>query len=244
MTVYSIRMRSSQNGHHISGAERLVAATDLEELAARMTNRALTHSKGCADDIVISINAVAPADVCRVPALAPVQTNCQSPDHARELMHQILSECGVQCTDAIVAAMYSVTGLRGAMLIDAKTGQRLEPDLQRGVRASAFDAEINSVSAENKDHFHEALILASKVQSAPHIIAEVCISDDVDYTKGYIATNDTFYRVPNIKDMHSPLGTRAFIYDGPLDEVSATIDYLENTPCLIQLDPNKFEAHR
>ena len=44
--LFSVKMRASQEGAHISGAERIVPASALPQLAAVMTTRALDHAKG------------------------------------------------------------------------------------------------------------------------------------------------------------------------------------------------------
>ena len=46
----------------------------------------------------------------------------------------------------------------------------------------------------------EALVLASKVQSAEGIVGELCWSDDPDYTVGYVACNGIYHRIPNMKN--------------------------------------------
>ncbi len=87
--------------------------------------------------------------------------------------------------------------MRGAMIIDAVSGERLEPDHERGIRASRFDWTDEALDTMTKKlaaigltHFrtHEALALATKVAHAPGIIAELCWSDDPDYTAGYVAS--------------------------------------------------------
>jgi len=92
--------------------------------------------------------------------------------------------------------------MRGAMIIDARTGDRMEPDQERGVRASRFDWTDDALEAINRKlavigltHFRtrEALALATKVAHAPGMVAELCWSDDPDYTAGYVASRATGY---------------------------------------------------
>ena len=62
--LYSIRMRSAQGGahehggHHISGAERLITTQDLTTITEKLIQRALTHEKGRADFIRLTIEEV------------------------------------------------------------------------------------------------------------------------------------------------------------------------------------------
>lgn len=73
--LYSIRMRAAeggpheQGGHHISGAERLVTKEELEQISSELVHRALTHSKGCADFIRITIDAIPDEAIHRIPCL-------------------------------------------------------------------------------------------------------------------------------------------------------------------------------
>lgn len=234
MSTYSIRMRSSADGCHISGAERLAPATELPQLASAMTSRALHHDKGRPDTIHITVDKIEESTISTVPALVPFLESNSSPGDARKLITQRLHAAGIQAADIAVEMAYSLTGLRGAALIDASSGERLDPNPARGVRVSTFDAISHPSKDCAKDHFHEALILASKVHSAPGIVAEICLSDDPFYTRGYLALDGIFHRIPNIKDHGSTLGTRIFIVE-PGTDIPELIDYLENTPVYIEL---------
>lgn len=234
MSTYSIRMRSSADGCHISGAERLAPATELPQLASAMTSRALHHDKGRPDTIHITVDKIEESTISTVPALVPFLESNSSPGDARKLIAQRLHAAGIQAADIAVEMAYSLTGLRGAALIDSSSGQRLDPNPARGVRVSTFDAISHPSKDCAKDHFHEALILASKVHSAPGIVAEICLSDDPYYTRGYLALDGIFHRIPNIKDHGSTLGTRIFIVE-PGTDIPELIDYLENTPVYIEL---------
>ena len=82
-------------------------------------------------------------------------------------------------------------------------------------------------------HMREALVLATKVQSCPSIVGELCWSDDPDYTVGYVACNGIYHRIPNMKEMGNPIGGRVFFVDTdkPIHEI---VDYLENTTVLVR----------
>ena len=73
----------------------------------------------------------------------------------------------------------------------------------------------------------EALVLASKAASWPDVIAEACISDDPDYTTGYIASKEFGYlRIPNIKREKKMHGGRVFFIREAAD-IAGLIVYLE-----------------
>ena len=79
----------------------------------------------------------------------------------------------------------------------------------------------------------EALVLASKVQSAEGIVGELCWSDDPDYTVGYVACNGVYHRIPNMKKLGSHIGGRVFFVQPEIDRESV-IEYLEKAPVLVQ----------
>ncbi|MBI8988615.1 hypothetical protein JDV75_02385 [Corynebacterium sp. CCM 8863] len=78
------------------------------------------------------------------------------------------------------------------------------------------------------------MVPAIKVTAYPHIIAEVCISDDPDYTTGYLACRGTYTRITAMKEPGSPVGTRVFLYDGPASDVAECIKWLENRVVLVE----------
>ena len=121
--------------------------------------------------------------------------------------------------------------MRGAMLVDAITGVRLDTG-NRGVRVSHMDS-FDSHALGDNEHMREALVLASKVQSAHGIVGELCWSDDPDYTVGYVACNGVYHRLPNMKELGSNIGGRVFFIQSDIDSESV-ITYLESTPVLVQ----------
>jgi len=133
--------------------------------------------------------------------------------------------------------------MRGAMLIDAETGKRFEPDRSRGVRVSPVRLERRSVeridrelSALGLTHFRtkEALALATKVAYAPGIVAELCWSDEPDYTAGYVADRTKGYvRFPHLKQVGNGFGGRAFFVTHDDLDRNALMAYLQETPVLI-----------
>jgi 6-carboxyhexanoate--CoA ligase len=65
-------------------------------------------------------------------------------------------------------------------------------------------------------------------------VAEVCISDDPDYTTGYVASEYLGYvRIPHIKKKRDRRGGRIFFLKENAD-ILHVISYLEKTPILIE----------
>ena len=67
--------------------------------------------------------------------------------------------------------------MRGAMLIDVDRLIRLEPDKKRGISATNMDQERmkGDIIGNEKNHYEEAIVLATKVANYPGIIGEICI---------------------------------------------------------------------
>ena len=242
--TYSVKMRASSDGHHVSGAEKIVSVASVSKVASRLVERALSHERGTPDFINVKIESL-PADILRLKAL-PVKTHVvATPAEGRALAARLLAEAGIANADEIMARFSETHSLRGAMLLDADTLERLEPDQSRGVRATYMDdaAALAKGTAGVKNHYAEAIVLATKVQNAPNIIAEICVSDDPDYVTGYVATRELGYRrITVLKEKGDPNGGRIFLYRGSRDEVAKTIEFLERTPVLVDDVPTLSSA--
>ena len=187
--LVSVKMRASLSGLHVSGAEKIVPVSSASKVASRLVERALSHERGTPDFINVKIESL-PSDILHLKAL-PVKTHAvATPAEGRALAARLLAEAGIANADEIMARFSETHSLRGAMLLNADTLERLEPDRSRGVRATYMDdaAALARGTAGVKNHYAEAIVLATKVQNAPNIIAEICVSDDPDYVTGYVAT--------------------------------------------------------
>ena len=234
MALFSVKMRSSADGTHISGAERIVEEREVSDVCAAMSQRALAHGKGKPDSITVTVTAI-DREVEHIPALPITEARCANPSDARDTVINALAPLTPHA-DHAWQLLTSVRDMRGAILFHAATGARLEPDHARGVRVTSMDAatatEERPESRSGKTRVTDALVLASKVAHHPALLAEVCISDDPDYTTGYVASRKLGYlRVPNMKPAGSPVGGRLFVVD--TDDPADLIDYLEHTPVLV-----------
>ena len=234
MALFSVKMRSSAGGTHISGAERIVEEREVPDVCAAMGKRALAHGKGQPDSITVTVTAI-DGEVAHIPALPIREASCADPADARETVIETLAPLTPHAARAW-ELLTSVRDMRGAILFHAATGARLEPDHARGVRVTSMDAAIATgerpEAHSGKIRVTDALVLASKVAHHPAVLAEVCISDDPDYTTGYFASTELGYlRVPNMKPTGSPVGGRLFVVD--TDDPADLIDYLERTPVLV-----------
>ena len=249
MSIYSLKMRASKHTgsiqEHVSGAEKILPQQELPQQMEALLSRALHHAKGKADFINLKIEAISSESLKYIEAL-PVSTHeAANPAEGRQFMCQIMTELGLtpdKC-QKILELFQATYGMRGAMLLDVDTLERLEPDQQRGIRATYMDSIAPKGEAkaicDGKNHFQEALVLASKVLSAPNIIGELCMSDDPDYITGYIATRDKGYiRITQLKEMGCPDGGRIFLYRGPKSQVEDCIQYLQEQRVLVKNVPS------
>ena len=175
-----------------------------------------------------------------MPGRAAATVEVETPAEGRRVIIDALGKLGLKNGEAILAKFSETYGMRGAMLLDADTLERLEPDAERGLRATYMDAERTAKGASDcKNHFAEAVVLATKVVHAPHIVAEICVSDDPDYVTGYVAAPSFGYRrITKLKEAGSPDGGRIFLYRGPRDGVAETIRYLEKQCVLVRGVPD------
>lgn len=238
---YSIRMRSAKSGTHVSGAEGIYDRSDIIEVVKEYTERALIHEKGRADEIRLIIEELKerPRKISTLPLCT---LNTRNPEQVRKSVFRMLSSIGITeraIEEAFNSLAMGIT-MRGAMLMDIE-GVRLEPDLLRGVRVTRMGITKNAEALLSKqlvklgldnDTVKEALILASKVNKYPMVLGELCISDDPNYTTGYVASRAYGYiRLPHIKKRGVPYGGRTFFITG--GEVKDLIKYLQATPVIV-----------
>ncbi|MDQ7082357.1 MAG: 6-carboxyhexanoate--CoA ligase, partial [Aquificota bacterium] len=110
--------------------------------------------------------------------------------------------------------------MRGAVVMDVETGRRLEPDRERGVRTVRIDWEDREKIREEMvkrgftDRTVDALLIATK-NVICGAVAEICWSDDPDYTTGYVASPKLGYvRISPLKERGDPLGGRVYFIKG------------------------------
>jgi len=256
--LLSIRMRASKHVQspkskvqskkskitevHISGAEGMFRKSDIHKTVERYIERALHHPRGKADKISITIEYIKQKPQ-EIPILPIATVRSDSPAEGKKTATLLLQSLGISKRSIDKAFQLIKKGsMRGAALITATSGNRLEPDMKRGVRASqlGIDTSVLEVLSRrlkkyriNTDIVKEAVVLASKVTSSQHVIAELCLSDDPYYTTGYVASKHYGYiRIPHMKSQGSRRGGRAFFVN-ERSNVEEIITYLEKTPVLI-----------
>ncbi len=249
MDFYSIRMRASAQGRHISGAERIVPYNKvnsvMQELISRANNRVIMP-----DEVVIKIEALNSTLIKRLTALDIVTLNAPDMSTARLAASRLLQTAGVSTQAVENALSYLSNGaapsggnMRGAIIMNAQTGERLETDCERGVRVSRFDWSEEAADTINErlaaiglTHFRtrEALALATKVAHSPCMVAELCWSDEPEYVVGYVASRSLGYvRFPILKQSGDPRGGRVFFVNNDNLDMDALICYLQTEAVFI-----------
>ena len=154
---FSVKMRSSlgsvhgRGGRHISGAERIVPESALEYTVREMLRRSRTHERGRADFIQIKVEEIRLSEAVHAPLLSYSSIQSSSKDEGRRIAADELIAAGVGRT-AVIAGFRLLEALResmrGAMVLDAGTGERLDtlprpgvpsPDPERGIRCTSMD---------------------------------------------------------------------------------------------------------
>lgn len=255
MDYYSLKMRASQRDQHISGAERIVPKESVENVCQAMVRRAMTHSKGDPDFINVKIEKVSAEDIQLLKALPVTRVDVETAEEGLKKAFSLLrndtlkSVMASEATPSELACflddfetnlsnlLKETFPMRGAMLYDIATGKRLEPDKRRGVRATYMDALHSSEVDGKKNHFNEAIVLATKVANAPGMVAEICISDDPNYVTGYVASQKMGYvRIMKMKEMNDENGGRIFLFDSRKASAEECIQYLQEKKVLVEVE--------
>ena len=244
MDYYSLKMRASQqvgegeqkHEQHISGAERIVNRDSVEAVCTAMVRRAMTHSKGDPDFINVKIEKVHESDIQILKALPVTCVDVDTWQEGLEKAFGLIGDAAAGVREKLPELLRETFPMRGAMLYDIATGERLEPNHERGVRATYMDALHSSVVDSCKNHFNEAIVLATKVANAPGMVAEFCVSDDPNYVTGYVASKELGYvRIMKMKEMGDENGGRIFLFDSRKAKAEDCIEYLQKKKVLVDV---------
>lgn len=236
-------MRASRGGGHISGAEGIYKEEAINDMVSLYMERAFRHARGEPDMLKIKVKALSKEPLSGT-LLDMVTMRNAFVQGARNAIWELLCHIGVSpvSISAALDIVYKRTVMRGASIMTSRGGNRLERDPERGIRVTemgispeAHDELSRSLAVFGLDNstVKEAVVLASKVARHEDVLAELCLSDDPDYTTGYVASTELGYiRIPNIKEPGSLSGGRVlFVKDSV--SVEGLIHYLEKTPVMI-----------
>jgi 6-carboxyhexanoate--CoA ligase len=242
-SCYENSIECSRNEIHISGAEGLYIKAEITKAVEGYVKRAFEHPRGKPDCIVLTIEEIRqkPRRINSLPLHTVNSTNVRD---ARSFAKKSLQGVGISdaAIDSALDLVSTGSSMRGAALIIASSGKRIEPNRERGIRVSRIgisrpaDTKLRQKLTRltiNTDTVREALVLASKVAACRPVIAELCVSDDPDYTTGYIASETLGYlRIPHIKKKKARTGGRVFFIHTESDK-DEIIEYLEEIPVMV-----------
>lgn len=223
--MYSIKMRSSNNDKHISGAETLCEELELENFIKKFFNKGFYHENGEADFLNLKIEKVIkPIQKLQALTITQNQTNANIKDLANK------SRVSNEALKNGFKYIENDISYTGAIVLSAKTGKRLDSTKNRGIRVTNFafknQNEINDISERVQD----ALSIATCINSFNNVIGELCVSDDLNYTTGYYASSALGYnRIFNIKKKNTRKGGRIIFVDEKID-LNEYINFLEEVP--------------
>lgn len=236
-------MRAELDGKHVSGAERIIPHYELEKVVVELLKRPKRYDK-----IVITVEKVESLEV--IPKALPIKSyDFASVAQAHEFVIKKLKDAGISEEITKKALKLLSEGpnpkggnMRGAVLMDVKTGERLEPDQERGIRTTRIDwRNRNAVKEALKERgikkvylerLVDALAIATKNIHCG-IIAEICWSDDPEYTTGYIASKELGYvRIKPMKEENVPIGGRVYFINKA--DLQKLIECLERKVMLIE----------
>lgn len=233
-------MRASFKGAHVSGAERIVIYGEIPSTFLELLRR----PKGEYDEMVITLERI-DQPVILERSLPISSYSFESVEKARKFALQCLVDSGIRPDIAEKGITVLEEGpspdggnMRGAVLLDVESGERLEPDPFRGVRTVRVDWENRSKIAEYlprtslTERSLDAIVIATKNIHCG-VNAEICWSDDPDYTTGYVASKVLGYvRIDPLKEKGNPLGGRVYFISG--DKREEIIECLERRPLLVR----------
>ena len=139
---FSLKMRASRDGRHISGAEKILPESGIPPHLQALLERAMRHANGEPDFVNFKLERISADSILHLNALPVRSLTAETPDAGLELMRGLLESLGVARAGEIVELLRKTHGMRGAVLLDADTLERLEPDPERGVRADRFPYRV------------------------------------------------------------------------------------------------------
>lgn len=254
--LYSVRMRAFRDDRHLAGGEDIVPADEVADRVAELLERGLFPTTrgldaGTQPSITFRIDPVDPRTILPAPLL-PV--HCLSTGTVSDtwgFVRHALAVLDAGGNRLNHGALFDrcrslLSGARpvspGAFLLSPK-GEPVETE-DRGVRVTHFGivrrirdemssrAEVHGIGISRR--FVEALQIASKALHSSRVLLEFCLSDNPDYTTGYLAVRNVGYiRLPQAKPPGIPSGGRLYVVDREGDAgLPGLLDFLTRTPVL------------
>lgn len=217
-------MRASNEDIHISGAETMCEFDDLENYLKKHFNKAFYHENGTIDFLNLKIEKVKePIQILRV---LPVIEDLD------DTLEQLAKQTGVSEYALNKGFEYIKNDINysGAIILSARTGHRLDNTGNRGIRVSNLAFKTCKRNGEISERVKDARALATCMNTFEGVKAELCVSDDLNYTTGYYASSKLGYHIIfNIKKKATRQVGRIIFVDDHID-LNQYITFLESIP--------------
>ena len=222
--MYSIKMRASNQLIHISGAETICEFENLEKTIKKYFNKGFYHENGSIDFLNLKIEKIT-KPIQNLEVLTIIQNqNANIRDLAN---NNEVSDKALKNGFKYIENDISYTG---AMILSAKTGERLDSTGNRGIRVTNFAFKDQNKINDTSERVKDAVSIATCINSFDNVKGELCVSDDLNYTTGYFASSKSGYnRIFNIKKANTRHGGRIIFVDEQID-VNKYIAFLEEIP--------------
>lgn len=240
MSLYSIKMRASRKGVHVSGGERIATRSGIKQVVQELLDRPPDF-----DFMNIKIQKI--ENLTYIEKTLDIQIlSFQDHVHANMFAAELISSntgIDLQVVQGYIQTVHTGAGeggnvMRGAMLVDT-TGVRREFDINRGVRTTCVDFEDRDgilkklLPAGFTPRTVDALAIATKNLQNEDIVAEYCVSDDPDYLFGYVALKGRYIRIFPLKEKGNPKGGRIYFIRSDTD-INRLYHYLEEECVIIR----------
>jgi len=243
MEYYSIKVRASLGEKHISGAERIVLKEKIPEVAYRLLKRQNVKNFDFSNIKIEKLkeNPEVLENSLKIENYK-FDNFREGKEFAVDLLSKVLKKEKVWIENFInllyEGASPNKENMRGAMVVNVK-GKRIEKDKYKGVRTVLSDfvdrekIEKYLISKGYTDRTVDALALTTKNLNYPDILAEFCISDDTDYTTGYVSIKRKYIRISPLKPYGLDKGGRIYFVKENTD-IEKLYYYLREKPVLIK----------
>ncbi len=124
LSFYSVKMRASEQGKHISGAERLVLEREVDVCVEQMLGRGRNHSKGKADLLNIKMEKIEENEILYLDTLPVSTVEVKDFRDGLKEVRNCLLELGIVNVEGILGRLPETYAMRGAMLLDVDTLKR------------------------------------------------------------------------------------------------------------------------
>lgn len=249
--MFSVKMRASKAGKHISGTEHLVFEQDVEDSVQRSVSRAIHHSRGFPDEINIKLELIDQPEIICIPSLPLITVSSADEATGKAIIEKILINKIPEITrfDFLEKYLYAECPyIKGAKFFDINNIEYIHSHQEEDVRVTNLDLSVSVVNGlkekiEQYEPFNfktaDGLAIASKVCFCHGVLGEICLSDDPNYQGGYIAFPDIGYiRINKMKPYGSSTGGRIIIIDSSKTKFIAIKNFLEKAITLISTVPS------